>query len=80
MNIPIYVEPLPELHSVPTEENIEWSAKRLHNRRPGGPSEMRARKKAKEEAAAGEETTEGNRGGDYRVCGVYRGVQLREGG
>ena len=58
---------------LPTEEEIEWTVKRLQNHRSGGPLGMRddylkgwlaaASKKEKEEAATGEETTENNRGG-----------------
>ena len=74
---------------VPTEDKIEWAAKLLCNHRSVGPLGMRAdhlkgwlaaaRKKEKEEAVAGEEKTEGNRGGGG-VYGTYGGVQLGEGG
>ena len=69
-NTPISVEPLPVNDSVPTEEKIEWAAKRLHNHRFRGPSGMQAeylkswlveaRKAAKDVTAGGEETTKGN--------------------
>ena len=69
MNTPIYVEPYPVDKSVPTEDDIEWALKILHNHRSGGPSGMRAkhlkmwlaaaRKAAKDKTEAGEETTEG---------------------
>ena len=71
-DIPISVEPLPVDDSVPTEDKIEWAVKILQHHRSGGTSRMRAehlegwlaaaRKKDKEEAAAGEETTDSNRG------------------
>ena len=51
------------------EEEIKWAVKRLRNYRFGGPSGMRAehlkrwlvaaRKAAKDQTTAGEETTEG---------------------
>ena len=72
-NILIPVEPFPVEDLVPTEEDIEEAVKLLHNHHYGGTLGMRdehlkwwlaaARKKYKEEAEAGEETTESNRGG-----------------
>ena len=39
-NISISVQPFPVDDSVPTEDEIEWAVKRLHNNRSGGPSGM----------------------------------------
>ena len=69
-NIPISIDPVLMDYLVPTEDNIEWAMKRLHNHRSRGPSRMRAEhlkgwsaaamKKDKEEAAAEQEKpTEG---------------------
>ena len=68
-NTHISVEPFPVDDSVPTKDDIEWAVKRLHNHRSGRPSGMwaehleiwlaAARKAAKDEMTAGEETMEG---------------------
>ena len=73
-NIPIYVEPLLVDNLVPTEDEIKKAVKLLCNHRSRVPLGMRsnhlkgwltaARKTEKEEAEAGEETTESNRGGE----------------
>ena len=65
VNITISVEPFPVDYSVPTEDNIEWTVKRLQNHRSGGTSRMRVehmkgwlaadKNKDKEEAAAEQE-------------------------
>ena len=41
-NIPISVKPLPLDDSVPREDKIKWTVKRLQNHRSGGPSGMRS--------------------------------------
>ena len=76
VNIPISVNNFLVDNLVPTEDDIEWAVKRLHNHCSRGPSGMQAehlkgwlaaaRNKEKEEAAVGEENTEGNMyGGKY---------------
>ena len=72
-NIPISVEPFPVDDLVPMEDEIEGAVKLLRNHLSGGPAGVRSdrlkgwlaaeRKKEKEEAEVGEETTESNRGG-----------------
>ena len=39
---PVSLYPFPVDDLVPTEDKIEWAAKRLQNHRSGGPSGMRA--------------------------------------
>ena len=66
-NTLISVEPFPVDDSVPTEDKIDWAVKQLRNHCSGRTSGMQAehlkgwlaaaRKKEKEEAEAGEETT-----------------------
>ena len=73
-NIPISVELFPVDDSVPTEDDIEWAVKRLHNHCSGGLLGMRdehlksflaeARRMKKEETTVGEETTEGKESTD----------------
>ena len=41
-NIPISVEPVPVEDSVPTEDEIKWSVKRIQNHRSRVPSGMRS--------------------------------------
>ena len=64
-----YLEPFLVDDSVPTEDEIKWAVKRLHNHRSRGPSGIwaehlkrwlaEARKSAKDETTAGEEMKEG---------------------
>ena len=73
-NTPIYVEPFLVDNLVPTEDEIKKAVKRLCNHRSRVPLGMRSnhlkgglaatRKTEKEEAEAGEEITESNRGGE----------------
>ena len=75
-NTPISVEPFQVDDSVPMEDEIQWTVKRLQNHRSGDTSRMWAkhlkgwlvvaRNNEKEEAAYREETTESSRAGDLR--------------
>ena len=67
-NILISVHPFPVDDSVPTEDEIKWVVKRIHNNQSGGPSGMRtehlkwwlttARKAKKDKKTAGKEEAE----------------------